>query len=144
MPSNLIALDFDGVLCESKSFLVDTYDFENLSQADYDRINEINDPPVPGAVERLVEYLEDDRLRVAVFSCRNVQPGGVDAMKRWLMRHGIEPHMISEIDFPTEKPQARMIVDDRSWPPYRGGILPTPDEVLAFEPWWKCRKETDE
>lgn len=84
----------------------------------------IPDPPVPGALLFLNEAL--DTFRVAIFSSRSNQPGGIAAMhaklREWAIA-GIEDGMwrddpmlcwLDMIEWPTEKPPAFITIDDRA------------------------------
>lgn len=70
----ILCIDFDGVLHSYTS------GWQGASQ--------IPDPPVPGAVEFLLEARQ--KFTVAIFSSRSHQWGGKRAMKRWLKRHLLE------------------------------------------------------
>lgn len=91
----------------------------------------IPDPPVPGALAFLASAVE--RFRVAVFSARSHQPGGIDAMRVWLSRHGLAADVVVRLEFPTEKPQAIVYLDDRGW--RFDGTFPSLDDLAAFRPW---------
>ena len=65
-----LVLDFDGVL--------------HSYAGGWQGAAVIADPPVPGALEALVGYL--DRFNVAIVSARSHQWGGRRAMKRWLRK----------------------------------------------------------
>lgn len=91
----------------------------------------IPDPPVPGAFAFLAAAVV--RFRVAVFSARSHQPGGIDAMRRWFAAHGLPGHALDALEFPTEKPQAIVYLDDRGW--RFDGTWPSLDELAAFQPW---------
>lgn len=124
----ILCLDFDGVIHSYAS--------------GWKGAAVIPDPPVSGAVKFICDALE--HFRVAVFSSRTGQPGGVAAMKTWLEKAffdywGAHPvhadDKFSEIEWPTEKPAAFITIDDRAltfdgtWPPI---------EVLRdFQPWNK-------
>jgi len=112
-----LCVDFDGVLHGYTS---------PWSGADV-----IPDPPVPGAIAFLSAASE--RFKVAVFSARSHQPGGIDAMKRWLTEHGLLSGVLAKLSFPTEKPQAVVYLDDRGW--RFDGVFPSLDEIDKFHPW---------
>jgi hypothetical protein len=63
-------------------------------------------------------------------------------MRLWLRVHLLaccdEPeanHIISSIEFPTEKPPALVTIDDRAIT--FTGIFPSLDDIAAFKPWNK-------
>lgn len=87
-----IILDFDGVLHSYSS---------GWRGADV-----IPDPPTEGARDAVAKLRE--KYVVVVVSSRSHQPGGIEAMKAWLSRHGIEVD-----DVPDHKPPHVCTVDDR-------------------------------
>jgi hypothetical protein len=138
MNKPILCLDFDGVIHSYAS---------GWKGADV-----IPDPPVPGALAFIEEAART--FRVAIFSSRSNQPGGIDAMKRWLEGHlglhyakteGIGEAvravtMVRDlIEWPTEKPPAFLTIDDRAilfngnW----ADPLFSPAALLTFRPWNK-------
>lgn len=122
----ILCLDFDGVVHSYTS---------GWKGADV-----IPDPPVPGALEFIIDAL--DRFEVHVFSSRSNQPGGIGAMQNWLRRHIWEigdgavidgSAIVREIHWPTEKPPALVTIDDRAI--CFTGEWPSLDEIAAFQPW---------
>ena len=65
--------------------------------------------PIKGAREFL-RQLKKRKLKVVVFSCRAMEPGGLEAMEAWLERHRM-PY--DEIYCGQGKPHAIAYVDDR-------------------------------
>jgi hypothetical protein len=127
----ILCLDFDGVIHSYSS--------------GWKGATVIPDPPVPGALAFIVEALQ--YFRVAIFSSRSHQPGGIEAMCRWLGYWSVDPdhgmpgdfdHAVwSEIDWPTEKPAAFLTIDDRAVcfnGDFEAYDMPT---LLAFKPWNK-------
>lgn len=123
----ILCLDFDGVL--------------HGYQSGWQGAAIIPDPPVPGAVEFLHGAVE--RFQVAIFSSRSGQPGGIDAMRGWLMMHVMAAiddrreaeHVLGLIQWPTEKPAAIVSIDDRAVT--FTGRWPSLDEIAGFTPWNK-------
>jgi hypothetical protein len=128
MHKPILCLDFDGVIHSYTS---------GWKGADV-----IPDPPVPGTAEFIRKALKD--FRVAIFSSRSNQPGGIDAMRAWCAKHlpGVgetakHPGFLDEIEWPTEKPAAFVTIDDRAlcfngnWDNY------DPEWLLGFKPWNK-------
>jgi hypothetical protein len=88
-----------------------------------------------------------EHFRVAVFSSRSSQPGGVGAMQAWLEKHfcgswGTHASFeadrqaskkFSEIEWPTEKPAAMITIDDRALT--FDGSWPTIEVLKEFQPW---------
>jgi len=112
----ILCLDFDGVLHSYTS---------GWKGADV-----IPDSPVKGALAFVTSAL--DVFCVSVFSSRTNQRGGIEAMRKWMRKHGFP---VYDIDFPREKPPAFITLDDRAaqfngtWPDIQG--------LLAFRPWNK-------
>ena len=121
-PKPILCLDFDGVLHSYTS---------GWKGADV-----IPDPPVPGAIEFIQRAVE--HFRVAIFSSRSHQPGGIDAMKDWLcvnteIGFRDKPAWIDQIEWPTEKPLALVTIDDRAIT--FTGTWPAIESLLTFQPW---------
>lgn len=140
----LICIDFDGVI--------------HGYQSGWKGAHRIPDPPVPGAIEALLRYL-DAGFDVAIFSSRSKSILGRMAMKRWLGREianhwtvGFTPPSLAEAEcwgdaasavnrfkWPWFKPASLITIDDRAltfngnWgsPQYR------PDALRSFKPWNK-------
>lgn len=91
----------------------------------------IPDPPVPGAIDWLVQV--DERYEIAIFSTRTIEAGAVDAMREYLRAHGLPPAIIERIQFPRSKPPARIYLDDRGW--RFEGTFPSLEEIRSFRPW---------
>lgn len=124
----ILCLDFDGVIHSYAS---------GWKGADV-----IPDPPVDGAMKFIWDATE--HFRVAVFSSRSNQPGGLAAMRTWLEKHfrgywGTHATQaddkFSEIEWPTEKPAAMITIDDRALT--FDGSWPTIEVLKEFQPWNK-------
>lgn len=129
-----LCLDFDGVIHSYSS--------------GWKGATIIPDPPVPGAVAFILAALES--FEVAIYSSRSKEPGGIEAMQRWLAvaydRH-VHPRLsgppgLEAVDFaavrlqwPTAKPAAFVTLDDRAVT--FTGTWPAVDDLLAFKPWNK-------
>ena len=140
----LICLDFDGVLHSYAS--------------GWKGATEIPDPPVHGAMEWLKDVLEDDRFDVAIYSSRNGEDGGIQAMQKWLtnewgkrfsegqawgyvlMKDGSSCPVVNMIQWPTAKPPAYITIDDRAWQ-FRG-VFPALGAIDTFTPWNKDKGTT--
>ena len=90
----------------------------------------IPDPPVPGAIQWLWRMVNN--FNVGIFSTRNFQDGGIEAMRKWLLKYGAP---VDSLFFPTEKVPALLHVDDRVWE-FRG-VFPTVEYIKNFKPWNK-------
>lgn len=120
-----LVLDFDGVLHSYSSGWVAP--------------TRVPDPPVPGAMGFLVEAVK--HFKVDIFSSRSGQPGGIDAMKHWLLLNLSEnfgeegEKAFHKLFFPTTKPAAHLTIDDRAV--CFTGTFPSIDEIKQFKPWNK-------
>lgn len=114
----LLSLDFDGVL--------------HWYRKGFAGNNIINDEPVPGAVEFVREASQ--YFRIVVYSSRSSQPGGIEAMQKWMEKHGFP-----EVKFATDKPKAFLTIDDRAIQ-FNGDWF-DPEELLKFKPWNKRDEE---
>lgn len=131
MEKPILCLDFDGVLHSYSS--------------GWKGAKIIPDPPTQGAIEWLRSLLgcpENEGIgaryldfRVAIYSSRSHQSGGIKAMKKWLEKHGLTKYEIELIDFPKYKPPATLGLDDRVLT--FNGIFPSVDEMRRFKPWNK-------
>lgn len=117
----LICVDFDGVLHSYTS------GWQGPHMA--------SDPPVPGAMEWLEDMATDDRFEINIYSSRSKEIGGVDTIKRWLLRHGLSETAFLRIKFPTQKPAAHLMIDDRAF--LFEGSFPSTELILDFKPWNK-------
>lgn len=132
--AKILCVDFDGVLHSYSS---------GWKGADV-----VSDPPVEGAIAWLGSVIALG-YDVQIFSSRSHQPGGIEAMRKWLVKHlpvgmmlpeeyeliGPEAYVEAYIKFPTEKPAAFMSIDDRGFC-FRG-TFPSPLELETFKPWNK-------
>lgn len=125
----ILCLDFDGVLHSYTS---------GWQGADV-----IADPPVDGAMLFLAEAVK--HFRVAIYSSRSGQEGGIDAMKNWLVDNLATAladgerfrakRVYEAIEWPREKPPAMITIDDRALT--FDGTWPSMESLLAFQPWNK-------
>lgn len=121
MPKPILCLDFDGVIHSYTS--------------GWKGAEIIPDPPVPGAIDFIREALK--HFRVAVFSSRSNQPGGLEAMQEYIFIHsemGFKDP-IEGIEWPTEKPAAFLTIDDRAIT--FTGEWPDLETLRSFKPWNK-------
>lgn len=129
----ILCLDFDGVIHSYTS---------GWKGADV-----IPDAIVPGAIDFIMEA-QAHGWKVAIFSSRTNQPGGLAAMQDYMKdRYGeccragrdedVEMWWASyeDIDWPTEKPPAVITIDDRAVT--FTGTWPTMDFLKNFKPWNK-------
>lgn len=123
----ILCLDFDGVIHSYSS--------------GWQGAAIIPDPPVPGAIPFICDAV--GKFRVAIFSSRSNQPGGIDAMRGWLMSFIVEHcdryddarHVFDLIEWPQEKPPALVTIDDRAI--QFTGDWPALADIAAFKPWNK-------
>lgn len=105
-----ICLDFDGVIHSYRSGWCGS--------------EVIPDPPIHGtqaAIDRLRK-----RFRVVVHSSRCATEEGYQAVKAWLLKHGVEVDDVCRF-----KPPAAIYVDDRAVP-FRGDCQQTITDILEF------------
>jgi hypothetical protein len=126
MGKPILCLDFDGVIHSYTS---------GWKGADV-----IPDPPVPGTAEFIRKALKV--FRVAIFSSRSNQPGGLTAMRAWCEVHlagqgetAKHPGFLDELEWPLEKPAAMITIDDRALT--FDGTWPDVATLLSFQPWNK-------
>lgn len=129
MSKPIIVVDFDGVIHSYTS--------------GWKGPEVINDPPVPGALDWLVDAVED--FEIQILSSRSSQAGGREAMKTWLVKqyeHYNGWSFDEAFDFvwnilvwPLDKPPAFMTIDDRAF--QFEGTFPPLDWVKSFKPWNK-------
>ena len=140
----IVCVDFDGVI--------------HGYQSGWKGVSVIPDPPVPGAIQALVDMV-DAGISVAIYSARSSNIFGRIAMKRWLTKHlgehwvkggnvpgSLEAECLGDAEdairhfmWPWFKPSAIMTIDDRAltfngnWsdPQYSA------ESLRAFKPWNK-------
>lgn len=131
----IVCVDFDGVLHSYSS--------------GWKGACVIPDPPVPGALDWLHTMLVDGRFDVCIYSSRSKEPGAIEAMKAWFIKHFREKAenygtgsglpwaeaVVSCLSFPTQKPAAHLSIDDRGY--CFEGTFPRPDWIDGFRPWNK-------
>jgi len=114
---------------------------------------EYPDPPVPGMIEWLKDFMwelcnppdsvcamaPEMDYEICIYSSRSRQWGGKIAMRRWLIKYGMEPEWVGTIKFPTKKPAAFLTIDDRAirFRGTRTHIESLTDEIINFVPWHK-------
>ncbi len=133
-----LAIDFDGVIHSYVS---------GWQGADV-----IPDPPVPGAIEALLGYLEN--FTVCIHSSRfnawqeteGRWPHPRAAIRHWFENNGISNALVNydadkfgldedRINLCATKPPALVTLDDRGW--MFTGTFPSADEIKAFQTWQK-------
>jgi hypothetical protein len=79
--------------------------------------------------------MSDGDFVLAIYSSRSRYWFAKRAMKRWLVKHGLDERYLEVIQFPSEKPPAHVLIDDRAitftgeWPSF--------DSIAKFKPWNK-------
>lgn len=127
MSKPILCLDFDGVIHSYTS--------------GWQGAEIIPDPIVPGAVRFIYDATE--HFTIAIFSSRSHQPGGLDAMRGYLLMHAMleiddqkeVTRLLGEIQWPTEKPAAMITIDDRALT--FTGTWPSMEMLKNFKPWNK-------
>lgn len=110
----VLSLDFDGVL--------------HWYRNGWKGAAVIDDEPVPGAVDFVNNAI--NYFKIVIYSSRSSQPGGIEAMKKWMEKHGFP-----EVTFATDKPKAFLTIDDRAI--QFNGTWFDPQDLLEFKPWNK-------
>jgi hypothetical protein len=132
MSKPVLCLDFDGVL--------------HSYMSGWQGADVIPDPPVPGAWQFIARAQE--HFRVAIFSSRTGQPGGLDAMRSYVWRGlrldlGATALGVFElIEWPLEKPPALVSIDDRALT--FDGSWPSVASLRRFQPWNKRKPIADD
>ena len=135
MSNPIICVDFDGVI----------HSYTSKWQGP----SVIPDGPVPGAIKWLEDHLPVPEALggcfvpkytgpiVQIYSSRSKSWLGRRAMKKWLIKHGLDPAYIREgiLKFPIKKPPAFLTIDDRAI--CFNGTFPTTAEMMSFKPWNK-------
>ena len=130
----ILCVDFDGVI----------HSFKSGAQGDN---TIIPDPPNPGALAWLKAAME--HWDVQVYSARSADPGAIDAMKSWLLNFAIHEwgdseeaeRFVGRLKFPTQKPPAFLMIDDRAIC-FEGDFSALdPEELLKFKPWYRRGRE---
>lgn len=114
---NLI-VDFDGVLNAYK---------KSLHSAEQHFMDDRYDFPVPGALEWVLEMLED--FNVIIFTARHVSPGGLDEVRAWLKKWDFPDLPVTGV-----KPIGVIYLDDRGIN-FNGNNFPTKEFISSFRPW---------
>lgn len=129
MRKPILCVDFDGVIHSYSS---------GWKGADV-----VSDPPVAGAIRWLQKATE--WWDVQIYSSRTSQPGGVGAMREWLLNFAIHEfgdkdsadRFMATISFPPQKPPAFLTIDDRAicfegdWSEIDAA------DLINFKPWNK-------
>lgn len=138
MSKPILCVDFDGVI----------HSYESGWQGPAT----IPDKPVPGALDFLLRAQE--HFRVAIFSSRSNQEGGLKAMQAWLLGRaqvawvegdgvlGTMPlsevvKRLLDIEWPVDKPPALVSIDDRALTFTGNWADFDPRELINFRPWNK-------
>ena len=119
MYKKTLLIDFDGVIHSYTS--------------PWTGVDEVSDPPVPGAFEFLEEVI--DIYDTCIYSSRSKKEEGVEAMREWLLLYGLPIEVLDKIRFPVEKPAAYLTIDDRCI--CFKGVFPAVHELNDFTPWNK-------
>lgn len=122
-----LCLDFDGV-------------FHLYSQG-WKGPTEIYDGVVPGSIdwlEAIAAHTNEEGEKAfdpQIYSSRSKHAGGIAAMEKWFIKHGLSTDTLCLLVFPTEKPAAWLTIDDRCFQ-FRG-LFPTPDFLINYKAWMK-------
>lgn len=125
MSKPILCLDFDGVVHSYTS--------------GWKGARNIPDPPVPGALNFIIEAMQAG-FTVVIHSSRARHWGGINAMRNWLMHHAgnqwdtMGPSFC-EVKFVRWKPSAKVTLDDRAIT--FTGAFPEARALHLFKPWYQ-------
>jgi hypothetical protein len=120
---DIVSVDFDGVLHHGHGD--ETTNFGK---------------PVKNAINWLRDLIHDPDMLVVIHSARlngcEAAPGAVQeaAIKKWLLRYGLEESLVGSIIFIAEKPPASIYVDDRAYR-FTGENFPDAAYITEFKSW---------
>jgi hypothetical protein len=141
MMKNGKGVEFTPILCVDFDGVINSYKSGGLARGG--RSDYIPDPPVSGALNWLAEAMED--WDVQIYSGRSREAAGIEAMKGWLLKHATEEwkdagrarKFVDALKFPTQKPYAFLMIDDRAIC-FQGRFDElAPKDLLNFKPWHK-------
>jgi hypothetical protein len=132
----IVCLDFDGVIHSYKKPWINA--------------RTIPDEPVKGMIEWIENFIEvncdipesicamspDGKYEINIYSSRSKYFGGIKAMKKYLVNHGLDYRYLEVIKFPTKKPAAFITIDDRVIC-FDGKVDNLNDMIFNFKPWNK-------
>ncbi len=124
--SRRVAVDFDGVL--------------HSWDGEWQGADVVNGAPIPGAIDWLEQVLNSGLDVVILTSrCAEDAPDVIgrarEAIRFWLVEHGLPQEKLRQITITAEKLAAGMYIDDRGF--HFEGQFPTPAQILNFKPWWR-------
>jgi hypothetical protein len=135
----LVSVDFDGVIHSYTS--------------GWQGPRTIPDAPVEGALKWIEDFCmthccpdhicamaPEHDARIAIFSSRSRYIGGRWAIKKWLIKHGLNRAFLEVIEFPVKKPASVALLDDRAW--CFNGTFPSDMDLIDFKPWHKVSANT--
>jgi hypothetical protein len=119
----ILCLDFDGVIHSYTS--------------GWKGARNIPDPPMPGAIDFIVEALLEG-WDVVIHSSRARHFGGITAMRDWLRKHAGNEWdtmgvAVADVRFVRWKPPAVVTIDDRAI--RFEGMWPNAKALRMFKPW---------
>lgn len=130
-PKYSIAVDFDGVIHQYTS--------------PWTELEEINDPPMPGAFAWLEEMTQ--HFKVVIHTCRITPRDNTEAawkkshdmvliIKRWMLEHGLDHMALRKLHFWVDpgKPTALVYIDDRGFR-FEGEFPSKNDIHRVLRPW---------
>ena len=140
MMKNSKGVEFTPILCVDFDGVINSYKSGGLARGG--RSDYIPDPPVSGALNWLAEAMKD--WDVQIYSGRSRDAAGIAAMKAWLFEHAKDEwgdadaeKFVGSLKFPTQKPYAFLMIDDRAIC-FQGKFDELdPKELLNFKPWHK-------
>ena len=116
-PRPAVVFDFDGVIHSYTS--------------GWKGETEIPDPPVPG-IREAIAHIRLVGFMVVVVSTRCKRPEGVEAVRQYLDRYGIQ----------AEKPPAICYIDDRAIR-FDGHPETLLEQIINFKPWYSTKEQEE-
>lgn len=93
---------------------------------------EVSEKPIDGSFDWLQLMLK--HYKVAIYSSRSKYNGAIESMQTWFLDNGFPKELLLKLEFPTQKPNALIYIDDRAF--RFEGIFPTFDYLQSIEiPW---------
>jgi hypothetical protein len=88
--------------------------------------------------ESIAPLVTSGPYEIHIYSSRSRYWGGRKAMKRWLVKNGLDKRYLEVIKFPLFKPPYHLMIDDRVY--LFEGVFPTISYIEYFKPWNSDKK----
>jgi hypothetical protein len=129
----IVVIDFDGVIHSYTSgWTEDARDIADSPHSVRLRKHGRNDTDYT-SIDWLTDLVRHKELHICILSSRSKYMGAIDAMQAWLKQYGMSQETLDKISFPSEKPAAFMMIDDRAVR-FTGQFIQAA-EIKAFKTW---------